>query len=123
MARIAGVELPDNKGVRIALTYIYGIGPTRANEILKNTGVSLNKKVKDLTDEEIKKIRQYIDENFKVEGSLRAEVSASIKRLVSIGCYRGIRHKRGLPVRGQRTRDNARTRKGPRKTVGRKKKE
>lgn len=123
MARIAGVELPDSKGIKIALTYIYGIGPTRATEILTNTEVDLNKKVKDLDDDEIKKVRQYIDENFKVEGSLRAEVSGNIKRLISIGCYRGIRHKRGLPVRGQRTRDNARTRKGPRKTVGRKKKE
>ncbi|HDM43554.1 MAG TPA: 30S ribosomal protein S13 [Firmicutes bacterium] len=122
MARIAGVEIPDNKNVWVALTYIYGIGVTRSKNILNSIGVELNKKVKDLSDEEITKIRQYIDENYKVEGSLRAEVASSIKRLISIGCYRGSRHKKGLPVRGQRTRDNARTRKGPKKTVGRKKK-
>jgi len=122
LARIAGVEIPDNKNVWVALTYIYGIGVTRSKNILNSIGVELNKKVKDLSDEEITKIRQYIDENYKVEGSLRAEVASSIKRLISIGCYRGSRHKKGLPVRGQRTRDNARTRKGPKKTVGRKKK-
>lgn len=118
MARIAGVDLPREKRVEIALTYIYGIGLSRAKEILKNTGVDPNKRVKDLTEDEIARIRDYIEKNYKVEGELRREVAMNIKRLIEIGCYRGIRHKLGLPVRGQRTRSNARTRKGPRRTVG-----
>lgn len=118
MARIAGVDLPREKRVEIALTYIYGIGLSRSKEILKNTGVDPDKRVKDLTEEEIAKIRDYIEKNYKVEGELRREVAMNIKRLIEIGCYRGIRHKLGLPVRGQRTRSNARTRKGPRRTVG-----
>ncbi|KUK13123.1 MAG: 30S ribosomal protein S13 [Synergistetes bacterium] len=118
MARIAGVDLPRDKRVEIALTYIYGIGLSRSKEILKNTGIDPNKRVKDLTEEEIAKIRDYIEKNYKVEGELRREVAMNIKRLIEIGCYRGIRHKLGLPVRGQRTRSNARTRKGPRRTVG-----
>ncbi len=118
MARIAGVDLPREKRVEIALTYIYGIGLSRSREILKNTGVDPNKRVKDLTEEEIARIRDYIEKNYKVEGELRREVAMNIKRLIEIGCYRGIRHKLGLPVRGQRTRSNARTRKGPRRTVG-----
>lgn len=121
MARIAGVDLPRDKRVEIALTYIYGIGLSRSKEILKNTGVDPNKRVKDLTEEEIAKIRDYIEKHYKVEGELRREVAMNIKRLIEIGCYRGIRHKLGLPVRGQRTRSNARTRKGPRRTVGAKK--
>ncbi|MCD6364036.1 MAG: 30S ribosomal protein S13 [Synergistetes bacterium] len=122
MARIAGVDLPRNKRVEIALTYIYGIGLSRSKEILRNTGVNPDKRVKDLTEEEIAKIREYIEKNFKVEGELRREVVMNIKRLIEIGCYRGLRHKLGLPVRGQRTRSNARTRKGPRRTVGAKRK-
>jgi small subunit ribosomal protein S13 len=122
LARIAGIDIPRNKRIIIALTYIYGIGRTRASEILATCGISEDTKVKDLTDNEVASIRKYIEEHFKVEGALRAEVSANIKRLIVINCYRGLRHKRGLPVRGQRTRDNARTRKGPRKTVGRKSK-
>ncbi|MCS7233636.1 MAG: 30S ribosomal protein S13 [Synergistetes bacterium] len=118
MARIAGVDLPKDKRVEIALTYIYGIGLSRSREILKNTGVNPDKRVKDLTEEEIAKIRDFIEKNYKVEGELRREVAMNIKRLIEIGCYRGIRHKLGLPVRGQRTRSNARTRKGPRRTVG-----
>ncbi|WP_448521440.1 30S ribosomal protein S13 [Pseudothermotoga sp.] len=114
MARIMGVELPANKKCFVALTYIYGIGKTRAMEILKNTGVDMNKRVKDLTDEEVNKITKYIQDHFKVEGELRAEVNRNIKRLIDIGCYRGVRHRLGLPVRGQSTRHNARTRKGPR---------
>ncbi len=122
MARIAGVDLPPNKHGWIALTYIYGIGKSRAKEILDKAGVPYEKKVKDWTDEEITKIRTIIAENYKVEGALRAEVQMNIKRLIDIGCYRGLRHKAGLPVRGQRTRTNARTRKGKRKTVAGKKK-
>jgi len=118
MARIAGVDLPREKRVEIALTYIFGIGLSRSKQILKDTGVDPNKRVKDLTDDEVAKIRDYIDKNFKVEGELRAEIARNIKRLIDIRCYRGLRHLRGLPVRGQRTRTNARTRKGPRKTVG-----
>ncbi|BCS80859.1 30S ribosomal protein S13 [Anaerocellum diazotrophicum] len=118
MARIAGVDLPREKRVEIALTYIFGIGLSRSKQILKETGVDPNKRVKDLTDDEVAKIRDYIDKNFKVEGELRAEIARNIKRLIDIRCYRGLRHLRGLPVRGQRTRTNARTRKGPRKTVG-----
>ncbi|ACM23194.1 MULTISPECIES: 30S ribosomal protein S13 [Thermotoga] len=114
MARIVGVELPNNKKVWVALTYIYGIGRSRSFEILKNTGVDPDKRVGELTDEEISKITKYIQDHFKVEGELRSEVERNIRRLIEIGCYRGIRHKLGLPVRGQKTRSNARTRKGPR---------
>jgi small subunit ribosomal protein S13 len=121
MARISGVDLPKDKRVEIALTRIYGIGRSRSNQILKATEVDKNKRVKDLTEEEVARIRDYIDRNFKVEGEMRQEVTQNIKRLIEIGCYRGIRHVRGLPVRGQRTRTNARTRKGPRRTVGAKK--
>uniref|UniRef100_A0A7C3RKY5 Small ribosomal subunit protein uS13 n=1 Tax=Dictyoglomus thermophilum TaxID=14 RepID=A0A7C3RKY5_DICTH len=123
MARIAGVDLPNNKKIEIALTYIYGIGRTTSKKILQATGVDPNKRVKDLTEEEISKLREEIENNYKVEGDLRQEIASNIRRLIEIGCYRGIRHKRGLPVRGQRTRCNARTRKGPRKTVGAKRKE
>ena len=114
MARIAGVDLPRNKRIEIALTYIFGIGRSRAKQILDGTGVDPDIRTKDLTEEDINKIRRYIDDNFKVEGELRKEISQNIKRLIEIGCYRGLRHKKGLPVRGQRTRTNARTRKGPR---------
>ena len=118
MARFAGVDLPRDKRVEIALTYIYGIGRSRAKEILKNTGVDFNTRVRDLTEDELNKLREYISRNYTVEGDLRREVSMNIKRLMETGCYRGIRHRRGLPVRGQTTKNNARTRKGPRKTVG-----
>ncbi|MFA4015052.1 MAG: hypothetical protein RUDDFDWM_000118 [Candidatus Fervidibacterota bacterium] len=121
MARVAGVEIPDNKRVEIALTYIYGIGRSTSQKILSETGISPDKRVKDLSDEEIARIRDYIDRNLTVEGELRRKVAEDIKRLIDIRCYRGLRHLRGLPVRGQRTRTNARTRKGPRKTVGAKK--
>ena len=116
MARIAGVNIPDNKHLRIALTYIYGIGLTRANNICVATGLDPRTKVKDLVEEELDKIRQEITE-FEVEGDLRREVSMNIKRLMDLGCYRGIRHRKGLPVRGQQTQTNARTRKGPRRAV------
>jgi small subunit ribosomal protein S13 len=119
MARIAGVDLPRDKRVQIALTYIYGIGRSRANEILQITGVNPDSRVRGLTDEEVTRLREVIDRNYKVEGDLRRDVAMDIRRLVEIGSYRGLRHRRGLPVRGQRTRTNARTRKGPRKTVGR----
>ena len=122
MARIAGVDLPREKRVEIALTYIYGIGRNIADEIIVATGVNPDTRVKDLTEEDIGKLRDYIDQNLKVEGDLRREVSMNIKRLMEIGCYRGLRHRRGLPVRGQNTKQNARTRKGPKKTVGGKKK-
>ncbi|HAF67411.1 MAG TPA: 30S ribosomal protein S13 [Bacillota bacterium] len=118
MARIAGVDLPRDKKVLAALPYIYGIGRTRAKEIIEATGVNPDTRVRDLTEEEIAKIRDFIDQNYKVEGDLRAEVQLNIKRLIDLGTYRGLRHRRGLPVRGQRTRTNARTRKGPKKTVG-----
>lgn len=118
MARILGVEIPDNKKVKIGLCYILGIGPTRALEIIKNTGIDGEKRIKELSEEELGKIAAYIQANFKIEGDLRQEISQNIKRLIDINCYKGIRHKLGLPVRGQRTRTNARTRKGPRKTVG-----
>lgn len=121
MARISGVDLPKDKRVEIALTKIYGIGRSRSNQILKATKVNKDKRVKDLTEEEVARVRDYIDRNFKVEGEMRQEVTQNIKRLIEIGCYRGIRHVRGLPVKGQRTRTNARTRKGPRRTVGAKK--
>lgn len=122
MARIAGVELPKNKRIEVALTYIYGIGRSLSRKILKELDINMDTRVKDLTEDEVKKIRDYIEKNLKVEGELRQEVIQNIKRLMEIGCYRGIRHKRGLPVRGQRTRTNARTRKGPRRAVGVKKK-
>ncbi len=122
MARIAGVELPRNKRAFIALTYIYGIGRSSALKILEKAGVDPMKKIGELTDEEISKIRDIINTEYKVEGALRAEIQMNIKRLMDIGCYRGLRHRLGLPVRGQRTRTNARTRKGKRKTVPGKKK-
>jgi small subunit ribosomal protein S13 len=122
MARIAGVDIPREKRVEIALTYIYGIGRPTARKILAETGVNPDTRVRDLTEEETAKIRDYIDRNLKVEGDLRREVSLNIKRLIEIGCYRGVRHRKGLPVRGQRTKTNARTRKGPRRTVANKKK-
>jgi len=122
MARISGIELPKNKKVEIGLTYIYGIGRISSSKILKMAQVSPDKRVKDLTDEEVYHIQKIINENFKVEGDLRREVQANIRHLIEIGCYRGIRHRRGLPVRGQRTRTNARTRKGKKKTVVGKKK-
>ena len=118
MARIAGVDLPREKRVEIALTYIYGIGKPTAQKILSQAGVNPDTRIKDLTEEEVNKLRDYIDKNVKVEGDLRREVALNIKRLIEIGCYRGLRHRRGLPVRGQRTKTNARTRKGPKKTVG-----
>lgn len=115
MARIAGVDIPGRKHVVIALQYIYGIGPMRAEEICEQTGIPKNKRADDLDDNEVKKIRDVIDQNFKVEGDLRREVTMHIKRLMDLGCYRGLRHRKGLPVRGQRTHTNARTRKGPRR--------
>ncbi len=115
MARIAGVDLPREKRIEIGLTYVYGIGRTLSNEILKETGVNPDTRVKDLTDDEISKLRDVIEKNHKVEGDLRREVALNIKRLTEIGCYRGIRHRKGLPVRGQRTKTNARTCKGPKK--------
>jgi small subunit ribosomal protein S13 len=122
MARIAGVDLPRDKRVEIALTYIFGIGKTTSQKILNETGISANTRVRDLTEDEVSKLRETIDKSVKVEGDLRREVSLNIKRLTEIGCYRGVRHRRGLPVRGQRTKTNARTRKGPRRTVANKKK-
>ncbi|MBD3287085.1 30S ribosomal protein S13 [candidate division WOR-3 bacterium] len=118
MARISGVDLPPNKAIEYALPHIYGIGLSTSRKILADTGIDPRKKVKDLDEKELSLIRQEIEEKYKVEGSMRADLSASIKRLVEINCYRGIRHKKGLPVRGQRTRTNARTRKGPKKTSG-----
>ena len=117
MARIEGVDLPRNKRVEIGLTYIYGIGRSRSNSILSSTGVNPDTRIKDLTDAEVTLLRDYISQHFKVDGDLRREVQLSIKRLIEIGSYRGMRHRRNLPARGQRTRTNARTRKGPRKTV------
>ena len=122
MARIAGVDLPKDKRIEIGLTYVYGIGRTSAKKILDMTGINPDTRVKDLTDEEEAKIRECIDHHFIVEGDLRRSVALDIKRLTEIGCYRGLRHRRGLPVRGQRTHTNARTRKGPRKQIGGKKK-
>jgi small subunit ribosomal protein S13 len=122
MARIAGVNLPREKRLEIALTYIYGIGPSTSRKIAVELGLSPDEKVSDLTDGEVTKLRQYIDDNLEVEGDLRRERSQNVKRLQEIGTYRGIRHRRGLPVNGQRTKTNARTRKGPKKTVGRGKK-
>ncbi|MCU0270529.1 MAG: 30S ribosomal protein S13 [Acidimicrobiales bacterium] len=122
MARIAGVDLPREKRLEISLTYIYGIGRTTAQQICETTGISPDTRVRDLTDEEVNRIRVHIDQNLKVEGDLRREVDQDIKRKMEIGCYQGLRHRRGLPVRGQRTHTNARTRKGPKKTVAGKKK-
>ena len=122
MARITGVDLPREKRVEIALTYIYGIGPTTSKTIVRETGINPSTRVRDLTEEEVVRLREYIDRNLKVEGDLRREVSQNIKRLMEIGCYRGLRHRKGLPVRGQRTHTNARTRKGPRRQIGAKKK-
>lgn len=123
MPRIAGVELPSNKKTRIGLTAIYGIGQNRAHKILSVANIDPERRIRDLTDDEINRLRHIIEENYTIEGDLRQEIRADISRLINIGCYRGIRHKRGLPVRGQRTRCNARTRKGPRRaTIGRKKK-
>lgn len=122
MARIAGVDLPNEKRIEAGLTYIYGIGWPTSREILEKTGINPDTRVKDLTEEEAGKIRKVIEADYMVEGDLRRDVNLNIKRLMEIGCYRGIRHRRGLPVRGQKTKTNARTRKGPKKTVGRKKK-
>ena len=122
MARIAGVDIPNNKRVEIALTYIYGIGRKSSNDILAKTGVDPDKRAKDLTEDEIAKLRDVIENAYTVEGDLRREVALNIKNMVEINCYRGIRHRKGLPVRGQRTKTNARTRKGPAKTIANKKK-
>lgn len=122
MARIAGVDLPREKRVEIGLTYIFGIGRVTSNKILASTGISPDKRVKDLTEEEDGKIREYIEKNLNVEGDLKREIKMNIKRLQEIGCYRGVRHRKGLPCRGQNTKQNARTCKGPKKTVSRKKK-
>ena len=122
MARIAGIDLPREKRVEIGLTYIYGIGLSTSQKILSETGVNPDSRVKDLSEEEVNAIRNYINKNITVEGDLRRDVALSIKRLIEIGCYRGIRHRKGLPVRGQKTKTNARTRKGPKKTIANKKK-
>ena len=122
MARIAGVDIPNNKRVEIALTYIYGIGRKSANDILAATGINPDTRAKDLTEEEVAKLRDVIESPYTVEGDLRREVALNIKRMVEVNCYRGIRHRKGLPVRGQRTKTNARTRKGPAKTIANKKK-
>ena len=122
MARIAGVDLPRNKRIEIALTYIYGIGRSRANMILGSTGVSPDTRTQDLTDEDVSRLRREIESKYKVEGALRTETSMNVKRLMDIGCYRGLRHRRGLPVRGQRTHTNARTHKGARRAIAGKKK-
>ena len=122
MARLAGVDLPTSKRIEIALTYIYGIGRKSANDILAKTGINPDTRAKDLTDDEVAKLRDEIQENYKVEGDLKRDVAMDIKRMVEINCYRGIRHRKGLPVRGQRTKTNARTRKGPAKTIANKKK-
>ncbi|MEM0530312.1 MAG: 30S ribosomal protein S13 [Candidatus Pararuminococcus gallinarum] len=122
MARIAGVDLPREKRVEIGLTYIYGIGRKKAQDIIQATGVNPDTRVRDLSEDDVSKLREYIDHNVQVEGDLRREVALNIKRLVEIGCYRGVRHRKGLPVRGQRSKTNARTRKGPKKTIANKKK-
>ncbi|WP_050698899.1 MULTISPECIES: 30S ribosomal protein S13 [Eubacteriales] len=122
MARIAGIDLPRDKRIEIALTYIFGIGRKTATDICKETGVNPDIRVRDLTEDDASKLREYIDKNCRVEGDLRRDVAFDIKRLIEIGCYRGIRHRKGLPVRGQRSKTNARTRKGPRKTMANKKK-
>ena len=121
MARIAGVDLPNNKRVEIGLTYIYGIGLPTAKKIISETGINPDTRVKDLSESDVAKLREYIEHNLHVEGDLRSEVSLNIKRLIEIGCYRGVRHRKGLPVRGQSSKRNARTRKGPRRTVAKKK--
>jgi len=121
MARIAGVDLPNNKRVEVALTYIYGIGRPRARKIILDNGFDSNLKIKDLKEDEVLKLREYIEKSYKVEGELRTEISMNIKRLMDIGCYRGLRHRRSLPVRGQRTKTNARTLKGRKQAIGRKK--
>jgi small subunit ribosomal protein S13 len=122
MARIAGVNIPREKRVEIGLTYIFGIGRSKSNDVLGELGISPDTKVRDLTEEEVAQLRNHIDSNLTVEGDLRRERSQNIKRLMEIGCYRGLRHRRGLPVHGQRTKTNARTRKGPKKTVGKQRK-
>lgn len=122
MARVAGVDIPNNKRSEIALTYIFGIGRTSAQKILDKAGIDRNIKIKDVSEEDLDKIRNILDAEYTIEGNLRTQVSMNIKRLMDIGCYRGLRHRRGLPVRGQRTKTNARTRKGPRKTMANKKK-
>ena len=122
MARIAGVDLPRDKRMDVAVRYIYGIGPTRSAEIVRGTGVNGGTKVRDLSEEEVIRIREFIDRSFKVEGDLRRDVQQDIKRKIEIGCFQGVRHRKGLPVRGQRTHTNARTRKGPKRTVANKKK-
>ena len=121
MARIAGVDLPNNKRVEIGLTYIYGIGLTTAKKIISETGINPDTRVKDLSESDVAKLREYIEHNLRVEGDLRSEVSLNIKRLIEIGCYRGVPHRKSLPVRGQSSKRNARTRKGPRRTVAKKK--
>ena len=122
MARIAGVDLPKEKRVEIGLTYIYGVGLSTSQKILATTGINPDTRIKDLTEDEVNEIRNYVNKNLMVEGDLRRDVAVNIKRLVEIGCYRGIRHRKGLPVRGQKTKTNARTRKGPKKTIANKKK-
>ncbi len=122
MARISGIDLPRDKRIEVALTYIYGIGPTRASQVLKITGIDPDTRVKDLTEDQEAKLRDAIEHHYLIEGDLRRETAMNIKRLSEIGCYRGMRHRRGLPVRGQRTKTNARTRKGPKKTIANKKK-
>ena len=122
MARISGVDLPKNKRLEISLTYLYGVGPKRAKDLVKMMGYEPSKRTHELTDADVARLRDMIEENYKVEGDLRREVSLSIKRLMDLGCYRGLRHRKGLPVRGQSSKQNARTRKGPKKTVANKKK-
>lgn len=122
MARISGVDLPREKRVEIGLTYVYGIGRTSAKKILEKTGINPDTRVKDLTEDEVAKLRDVIDNEYTVEGDLRREVALNIKRLIEVGCYRGLRHRKGLPVRGQNTKNNARTRKGPKRTIANKKK-
>lgn len=122
MARIAGVDLPRNKRIEVAMTYVYGIGRTSSQKILSSAGVDLNTRTDDLTEAELAKIREIVDADFRIEGDLRREVTMNIKRLMDLGCYRGLRHRKGLPCRGQKTKTNARTRKGPKKTVAGKKK-
>jgi small subunit ribosomal protein S13 len=122
MARLAGVDLPRDKRLEVALTYIYGVGRTRAAQVLQETGVSPDLRARDLGDEDLVRLREYIDANYKVEGDLRREVASDIRHKIEIGCYQGVRHRRGLPVHGQRTKTNARTRKGPKKTIAGKKK-